>query len=97
MGGNEDVAESYAPIVKELYSLIPEYPLLHWRHLHECIKDGVVEYYKNGQYGHAADQGTKLFGQRLRDISKKDVDGVELADLFSFRQEKGQEIGRAHV
>lgn len=90
MGGNEDVAESYAPIVKELYSLIPEYPLLHWRHLHECIKDGVVEYYKNGQYGHAADQGTKLFGQRLRDISKKDVDGVELADLFSFRQEKGQ-------
>lgn len=89
MGRNEDVAETYAPVVQELYRLIPEYPLLHWRHLHASIKDGVVDYYKNGQYGHAADQGTKLFGQKLRDISKKDVDGTELADLFTFKQDKG--------
>ncbi|MBF3450759.1 TIGR02391 family protein [Burkholderia pseudomallei] len=85
MGGNEDVAETFAPVVKELYALIPEYPLLHWRHLHESLKDGVAEYYKNKQYGHAADQGAKLYGLKIRELSGQDVDGVKLADMFSVR------------
>lgn len=92
MGGNEEVAATYAPVVKALYTLIPEYPLLHWRHLHDSIKDGVAEYYKNQQYGHAADQGAKLYGQKIRDLCGKDVDGVELASAFSFNFEKGKFI-----
>ena len=87
---NEDVSESFKPVVKALYELVPEYPLLHWRHLHSSIKDGVSEYYKNRQYGHAADQGTKIYAQKLRDLSKKDVDGVELADLFSIKVDHNQ-------
>lgn len=88
MGGSEDVAESYAPVIKALYELIPEYPLLHWRHLHEKIKDGVFDYYKNQQYGHAADQGAKIYSQILRDISKKQIDGSDLGKLFHHQKER---------
>jgi uncharacterized protein (TIGR02391 family) len=88
MGGSEDVAETYAPVIKALYTLIPEYPLLHWRHLHESIKNGVQEYYKNQQYGHAADQGTKLYAKKLREFSGKDIDGVALAGLFTLDYDK---------
>lgn len=89
MSSSEEVAETYTPVVRALYALVPEYPLLHWRHLHGTIKDGVEEYYKNQQYGHAADQGTKLYGQKIRELSGKDVDGVELANLFTFGVDKG--------
>jgi uncharacterized protein (TIGR02391 family) len=85
---SEDVAETFTPVVKALYSLVPEYPLLHWRHLHSGIKDGVAEYYKNKQYGHAADQGVKLYAAKLREMSGADVDGVGLADLFGFNIDK---------
>jgi uncharacterized protein (TIGR02391 family) len=90
MGDSEEVAETFTPVVAALYALVPEYPLLHWRHLHESIRDGVAEYYKNQQYGHAADQGAKLYGQKIRDLSGKEVDGVELASLFSLTTEKGK-------
>lgn len=85
---SEDVAESFAPVVKALYSLIPEYPLLHWRHLHESLKDQVREYYQNQQYGHAADQGAKIYAAKLRELSGSDVDGVALASLFSVERDK---------
>lgn len=85
MGEGEDVSESFAPVVKALYNIVPEYPLLHWRHLHESIKSGVEHYYKNQQYGLAADQGAKLFAERLRNLSKRDIDGTDLASLFSFK------------
>jgi len=88
MEESEDVAESFAPIVKALYSLVPEYPLLHWRHLHETLKDGVREYYENKQYGHAADQGTKIYAEKLRELSGVDIDGVGLASLFSIERDK---------
>lgn len=90
MGNSEEVAETFTPVIKALYSLVPEYPHLHWRHLHDCIRDGVAEYYKNEQYGHAADQGAKLYGQRLREMTGKDVDGVELANLFSCNLKEGK-------
>lgn len=85
MGEGEDVSESFAPFVKALYNIVPEYPLLHWRHLHKSIKSGVEDFYKNQQYGLAADQGAKLFAERLRNLSKRDIDGTDLAGLFAFR------------
>lgn len=83
MGSNEEVSETFAPVVQALYKIVPEYPLLHWRHLHQHIKDGVLEYYTNQQYGHAADQGVKLYAAQIRRLSAQDVDGVDLANLFS--------------
>lgn len=83
MGDNEEVSETFGPVVQALYAIIPEYPLLHWRHLHASIKDGVLEYYKNQQYGHAADQGTKLYAESIRRLSGTDKDGTDLASVFS--------------
>jgi uncharacterized protein (TIGR02391 family) len=83
MGDNEEVSETFGPVVQALYKIVPEYPLLHWRHLHASIKDGVLEYYKNQQYGHAADQGTKLYADVIRRISGVDKDGTDLAAVFS--------------
>lgn len=89
---SEDVAETFTPVVKALYALVPEYPLLHWRHLHAEIKPGVAEYYQNKQYGHAAEQGIKLYAAKLRDLTGSDIDGVELASLFSIKLDKGKVI-----
>lgn len=85
---SEDVAETFTPVIKALYSLVPEYPLLHWRHLHPIIKEGVEEYYQNSQYGHAADQGVKIYAAKLKEMSGADIDGVELAALFSLTRDK---------
>lgn len=83
MTKNEEVSESLKPVVKALYDIVPEYPNLHWRHLHLSIKDGVSEFYKNAQYGLAADQATKMYAARIREIAKIDEDGTRLADVFS--------------
>ena len=68
MTKNEEISESLRPVVKALYDIVPEYPNLHWRHLHPSIKDGVSEFYRNSQYGLAADQATKMYAARIREI-----------------------------
>jgi len=88
MGESEEVSETFGPVVQALYAIVPEYPLLHWRHLHDSIKEGVLGYYQNQQYGHAADQGAKLYAEQVRKLSKTDKDGTELADTFSFDIDK---------
>ncbi|QHE85070.1 TIGR02391 family protein [Hydrogenophaga sp. BPS33] len=88
MGDSEEVSETFAPVLQALYRIVPEYPLLHWRHLHDTIKAGVEQYYKNAQYGHAADQGAKLYAEKLRQLSKKDLDGTDLATLFGHQYDK---------
>ncbi len=89
MTRNEEVNETTAPVVRALYKLIPEYPLLHWRHLHESIKNGVSEYYRNAQFGHAADQGAKLFADRIRTLTNQvNLDGTDLASVFSIPSAK---------
>ena len=98
MGESEEVSETFAPVVRALYAIVPEYPLLHWRHLHASIKDGVLEYYKNQQYGHAADQGTKLYAGVIRKLAATDKDGVDLANVFSFTYENStRKITRSPV
>lgn len=83
MTKNEEISESLKPVVKALYDIVPEYPNLHWRHLHSSIKDGVSEFYRNAQYGLAADQATKMYAARIREIAQIDTDGARLADVFS--------------
>ena len=88
MAKDEAIAESFEPVVRALHQIVPEYPLLHWRHLHESLKPGVEGYYKNQQYGVAADQGTKIYGQLLRDLTGEDRDGTDLASFFSVTNPK---------
>lgn len=82
----EGIDESFAPIIKALYEIIPEYPELHWRHLHDKLKDKVKGYYINEQFAEAADQATKTYAQILRDRTGSDKDGSDLGSLFAFKE-----------
>jgi uncharacterized protein (TIGR02391 family) len=78
--GGENALEKYTPVIKALHEIIPEYPLLHWRHLHPSIKDRVQEYYENEQFGHAAAEGTQIFCEIVRDLTNSTLDGADLVN-----------------
>lgn len=78
--GEEDALETYSPVLNALHNIIPEYPMLHWRHLNEKVKDRIKEYYINKQYVLAADQGTKIYCQIIRELTGCDLDGRKLTD-----------------
>jgi uncharacterized protein (TIGR02391 family) len=67
--GGEDALEKFTPVIKALHAIIPEYPLLHWRHLHQKLKDRVEDYYHHGQYGIAASQGVQIYCEIIRDLT----------------------------
>lgn len=83
LSDDEGVSESFNPVIQALYEIVPEYPELHWRHLHSSIKDRIKTYYDNKQYAEAADQGTKIYAQIVRDASGSDKDGTKIAEVFS--------------
>jgi uncharacterized protein (TIGR02391 family) len=87
MSKDEEISSTYVPVIKALHDIVPEYPLLHWRHLHKNLQDNVGDYYKNKQYGHAADQGAKIYASAIRDLTGLDMDGTELANLFGYKIE----------
>jgi uncharacterized protein (TIGR02391 family) len=78
--GGEDALEKYTPVIKALHNIIPEYPLLHWRHLHENLRDRVGTYYQNGQFGDAASQGVQIYCEIIRGLTGLTVDGTELVN-----------------
>ncbi|MGE8121539.1 TIGR02391 family protein [Pseudomonas fulva] len=75
---NDESITKYVPIVEALHELIPEYPQLHWRHLHSSLRDRVRKYYENQQYGDAADQGVKIYFEQIRKASGLKLDGADL-------------------
>ena len=76
--GGEDVLQIYTPVIKALHEIIPEYPELHWRHLHDELKDRIKSYYENKQYGEAADQGTRIYCEVIRRLTGLEEDGTDL-------------------
>ncbi len=78
--GGEDALETYTPVIKALHELIPEYPLLHWRHLHGDIRNRVKAYYENRQYGDAASQGVQIFCEIIRKLTGRTEDGMDLVN-----------------
>ena len=78
--GGEDALEKYTPVIKALHDLIPEYPQLHWRHLHEKVRDRVKTYYENKQFGHAASEGVKIFCESIRNLTGLTQDGQDLVN-----------------
>lgn len=81
--GGEEALQKFTPVIKALHELVPEYPRLHWRHLHIGLKERVEGYYKNEQYGEAADQSTKIYCEVIRTLTGVDKDGVALTgDAF---------------
>jgi len=82
LSDDEGVSETFVPVIEALHKIIPEYPMLHWRHLHEKIRPRIEGYYQNAQYGEAADQGTKIYAQIIREMTNKNVDGTDVAKVF---------------
>jgi len=78
--GAEDALEKFTPVIKALHDLVPEYPLLHWRHLHARIRDRVKQYYENKQLGHAASEGVQIFLEIIRDLTGSNQDGRDLVN-----------------
>jgi uncharacterized protein (TIGR02391 family) len=78
--GGEDALEKYTPVIKALHDLVPEYPLLHWRHLHEKVRDRVRKYYENNQFGDAASQGVQIFCEIIRELTGRTDDGMDLVN-----------------
>ncbi|WP_340284354.1 TIGR02391 family protein [Vibrio parahaemolyticus] len=88
MTKDEEVSETYLPVISALYEIVPEYPDLHWRHLHEEIRERIKPYYSNNQFAEAADQGTKIYAQLLRKMSGVNKDGTDLASVFNGKPPK---------
>lgn len=82
LSDDEGVSESFLPVIEAVHSMVPEYPMLHWRHLASSVRDRVAPYYKNGQYALAADQAAKIYAKIIRDKVGEDVDGTHLASFF---------------
>lgn len=78
MSNDEGVSASYEPVIQALHSIVPEYPHLHWRHLNKDLQVRVESYYKNGQYGEAADQGAKIYCDHIRSLTSLVSDGTDL-------------------
>ena len=78
--GGEDALGKYTPVIKALHDLVPEYPLLHWRHLHERVRDRVRAYYANNQLGHAAGEGVQIYCEIIRNLTGQTQDGSDLVN-----------------
>ena len=76
----QESLETYTPVIKALHSLVPEYPLLHWRHLHDQLRDRVHRYYENEQYGDAASQGVQIYCEAIRHLLSSSEDGTDLVN-----------------
>jgi len=94
---DEGVDESFNPVIQALHMILPEYPELHWRHLHKKIRERIKIYYKNEQFAEAADQGTKIYAQAIRELSGGKEDGTDLAKYFSTGKKDSPTVPKIEV
>ena len=78
--GGEDALEKFTPVIMALHEIIPDYPLLHWRHLHENLRERIRAYYQHGQYGEAASQGVQIYCEIIRNLTGQKTDGTDLVN-----------------
>ncbi|MCB9138936.1 MAG: TIGR02391 family protein [Caldilineaceae bacterium] len=57
----EDAFEKFTPVIKALHEIVPEYPLLHWRHLHKDVQESSRQYYFDKNYYTAFLEATKKY------------------------------------
>lgn len=67
--GGEDALEKFTPVIKALHELVPEYPLLHWRHLHPVIQEKSRQYYINRDYYTAFIEAAKRYSDSVKQKS----------------------------
>jgi uncharacterized protein (TIGR02391 family) len=105
--GGEDALEKFTPVIKALHYLVPEYPLLHWRHLHNTVQDASKEYYIAQNYYTAFLEATKKYVNETmqksgeHNISEKDLMGkvfsinnLILNVIANYKQKNGNEFSK---
>ena len=103
--GGEDALEKFTPVIKALHDIIPEYPLLQWRHLHEDIKSTSKQYYVDKNYYTAFLEATKKYVNSTmqksgeKNISERDLMGkvyslnnVILDVVDKYKQQDGSDF-----
>ncbi|MFH1799116.1 MAG: TIGR02391 family protein [Candidatus Omnitrophota bacterium] len=71
--GGEDALEKFTPIIKALHEIVPEYPLLHWRHLHPVVQEKSKQYYINKDYYTAFIEAIKKYADSVKQKSGSTV------------------------
>ncbi len=73
--------------IKNLHALIPEYPYLHWRHLHPNLQSAIETYYKKGEYYAAVLEGMKNYMSEVkRKTGSALTDRVLLENIFAVNK-----------
>ncbi len=103
--GGEDALEKFTPVIKALHEIVPEYPLLHWRHLHEVVQTASKQYYIDKNYYTALLEATKKYVNETKrksdiyDKSEKDLMGHvfsiqnKILDVVNnYKQQDGAEF-----
>jgi len=57
-------------LVNELYKIVPQYPIYHWRELHPEIQNVSKEYYKRADYYNAFSEAMKRYKNAVKEKSK---------------------------
>ena len=71
--GGEDALEKFIPIIKALHEIVPEYPLMHWRHLHPVVQDKSKQYYINKDYYTAFVETIKKYSDAVKQKSGSNI------------------------
>jgi len=76
--------ETNKKAISYLHGIAPEYPLLHWRHLHPEIQRISKEYYEKQDYWHAATEAVKhyILGVRGKSGSAQTNDQPMMGEVF---------------
>jgi len=103
--GGEDALEKFTPVIKALHEIVPDYPLLHWRHLHKDIQQVSRQYYVDKNYYTAFLEATKKYvnatklKSNVHNISEKDLMGrvfnttkTILDVIANYKQQNGSEF-----
>ncbi|RJP57372.1 MAG: TIGR02391 family protein [Deltaproteobacteria bacterium] len=71
--GGEDALEKFTPVIKALHEIIPEFPLLHWRHLHPVVQNKSKQYYITQDYYTAFIEAAKKYINAVEEKSGSTV------------------------
>lgn len=71
LSDDEGISETFKPVIQSLYKIVPAYAELHWRHLHEEIKEASRAGYESANYYTAFLEAAKRYANRVREYTGK--------------------------
>jgi uncharacterized protein (TIGR02391 family) len=73
LGGEDTEPATFAPVMKWIHDLIPEYPSYHWRHLHNTVQEKSKLFYEQQNYYTAFLEAMKKYVAAVREKSGSGV------------------------